>query len=276
VIVWLLATAFAADSPGLPRWTGRSGPHGAPDGCPACHDRADEGDEGAEGVGAHRPATPTCLGCHPTADMHPVGVRAVTTAIPAGWPLEGGAVTCATCHVEPAHEGIDPELPRPWHREGPYPTTLALCARCHTLTEYVRVDPHHAASSVPRADGGCAACHTGMPAQGASAAESRLRTAPDRLCALCHEGPVHHGVSSHVGAAVPAEVAWPSWPEGRIACVTCHDVHGGVDGFHSRSPLAGELRALAGIGAAPSAPGHPTLLVAPLDGLCSACHGVGP
>ena len=250
MIGWLLAVTWAYE-----------GPHGAPDGCPACHEPAEEG------VGPARPATPTCLGCHPTADMHPVGVKPVTTSIPAGWPLEDGAVTCATCHVEPAHEGVDPQLPRPWHREGPYATSLELCARCHDLGEYVRVDPHH---------GACGACHTAYPEAGASVAAAKLRTEPERLCATCHEGPVHHGVSTHLGAPAPADLPWPSWPDGQIACFTCHDVHDSGAAKHVRTPLASELRALAGLGPWPAAPAHPPMLVAPVDGLCSACHGVGP
>lgn len=259
MIAWLLAAALAADSP-----------HGAPDGCPACHLATDAG------VGPARPATPTCLGCHPTADMHPVGVSPVTTRVPDGWPLEDGRVTCATCHVEPAHPGVDPALLSPWHRQGPYPRTLDLCARCHDLADYVRVDPHHATDATPRAEGGCAACHTSSPAPGAPLAEARLRTAPDKVCALCHEGPVHHGVEAHLGRPAPAGLPWPTGPDGAIACFTCHEVHGGVDGAHGASALARQLRERAGLPPAPEASDHPGLLQAPLDPLCATCHGVGP
>jgi len=122
-----LGTARAADrhidvKPGV------EDPHGQPDACLACHEKP----EGDEKVGKPLPVVATCRGCHPTADMHPVNMTPTDVTPHAGWPLDNGQVVCSTCHVEPAH---DPEkyanLPKPWHRGGPYPVITDFCYQCH-------------------------------------------------------------------------------------------------------------------------------------------------
>ncbi len=270
-------------------------PHGRAEACDACHLPGEE----AEGT-LRGPVVETCRSCHPTADMHPVGMPSRDVPVPHDWPLEGGEVTCATCHAEPAHREVPAigELAayaaRYWHRGGPYERVTTFCFRCHEESGFARTDPHHPVADDPRPDRdpSCAACHTGLPEPGASPAEAKLRASPERACATCHQGDVHHGASAHVGQALVAEVR-AGLPEdlplhdGTVACWTCHDVHQGGEAGDLQSRLGVALQALHrkewAVGEEVTWPGesragHPPLLALPLEGdaLCSACHGAGP
>lgn len=282
-------------------------PHGEAEGCSACHipeEPPSEGDSLASSAGALRaPVVALCRSCHPTADMHLVGVTPVATRVPAGWPLETGRITCATCHAEPAHSVLPgsahlAQLPSPYHRGGPYPDSSGLCFQCHTRTEYVRQDPHHA-----QEENTCSACHTGRPEKGASPEVSRLRVPGSGLCMGCHTGPPHQGALPHLGQPLTPNLAADvkgilALDEGKVACFTCHDVHtapapvppaGGrlVDGLRAAaradagatgwSVLQHSSLVWPGGGRAE----HPPMLARPLGGppgesLCAACHGAGP
>jgi hypothetical protein len=218
--------------------------------------------------------------------MHPVGVAPHGTTIPDGWPLESGLVTCATCHAEPAHAGVD--LPSPWHRGGPYPVTLELCGQCHDLSRFRRQDPHHPADPKDPHDPSCAACHAGTPEKGALIADANLRTNPSGVCGVCHPSPVHTGEKEHVGRPTTTAIPWPLAPDGTISCFTCHDVHRAVGGAYEPSRMGNEIRTRARADEWQELPGgarlpgdarpHPSLLSAGLekDALCTACHGVDP
>ncbi len=270
----LLATA-----PGVEATTrlGTS-PHGKADGCPACHQ------PGADGKpGAPRPATATCRECHPDADMHPVGVVPDKVPVAAGWPLEDGKLSCATCHAEPAcDKGRTPTAP--WFRGGAVERKSEFCYRCHQPQAMQRSNPHLATTAGQ--EDSCAACHTRRPEKGAAPARADLRVAPAESCATCHPGVVHSGVAEHLGKPqvaplAPADAAaLPLGADGSIQCWTCHDVHAaGGPGAPSADGVSGRIVAARGatLAASPSA-AHPKLLALPAaDGaLCRACHGSGP
>lgn len=267
-------------------------PHGSPTGCIECHATAPDG----VSIGVPLPIVATCRGCHPTADMHPVGMPPDEVRVQKGWPLEDGKVTCATCHAEPAHGGEAAALEAPWHRGGPYARVEELCYQCHDRAAYTRSDPHHPAVMRSFEDPTCAACHTGPPAQGASLADSRLRAGAEEACLSCHVGPIHTGLVDHMGKVVPeaqrASIAatLPLDAEGRIGCWTCHDAHQteassvapDFDGRLVTQLVHQAIRDDWKLALAPDAlrlPGqapveHPTLLALPAsDGtLCLACH----
>ncbi len=289
----LLGPATAADT------ASPDNPHGDPDACTACHAPAAPG----EYAGAVLPIVATCRSCHPTADMHPVGVAPDEVPVPERFPLENGLVTCATCHVEPAHGG-DAMIPPPYHRGGPYKDVRQLCYSCHERSTYTRTDPHHPDTPRSNDDSTCAACHSGVPETGASPADARLRFPTSESCKTCHDGSLHQGVGDHVGKTLPADALAglsplvPVDPDGTVQCWSCHDVHGHLEGqapdiqkrWTGARPLADELRAdaLAGpwkdqVAGDVTWPGlvqpeHPPLLAMPIvDGtLCQACHGDGP
>lgn len=287
---WHVLFAFAVTSlvifavPSTGSATARLGvsPHDQPGACAACHDPA-----AGPAPGAVRPIEANCRTCHPDADMHPTGMRPRDIRVHEGWPLENGVVTCATCHAEP---GCDParEHAVPYLRGGVPPRRMDFCYRCHQPTVLVRSNPHITLPPPATANDQCAACHAGLPQQGASPAESRLRLAPAEACATCHPSPVHLGVPEHANAVLEAELSveaaslLPLLPDRKIACWTCHDVH------TSETPTLPRRRSLLGdrlnvIPPAPQPAGdkqkeRSTMLALPAaDGrLCQACHGTGP
>lgn len=287
-----LALTLGGGSEGVAAEAVAQSPHGAADGCLACHAPGGSPSE----PGAPLPIVETCRSCHPTADMHPVGMAPNKVAVAAGWPLEDGKVTCATCHAEPAHGGDAAALARPWHRGGPYPSVTRFCYACHVSENYEKVSPHTASKATDSRDASCAACHTGTPPAGAALAQARLRAGADKACTgTCHTEAPHAGSPEHLGRAVDPAVAAAlpaNMPlsDGRIACFTCHEVHGStppgaVDGRRSLSAglraraLDSDWSALADAGVTwPDGADPHGMLAAPAsDGsLCRACHGAGP
>lgn len=256
-------------------------PHGRDDACGACH-QVEDGE-----VGAPLPVVQTCRGCHPTADMHPVGMPPEHVRIAEGFPLEvDGTVTCATCHAEPAHG--EPVGGAPWFRGGPHDRIGSFCARCHEPERLTRWNPHHADGADPR-QASCSACHTRRPRMGVRPEQANLRLDPAAACATCHPAPPHQGVVEHVGREV-SETILPL-ADGRIACFTCHDVHregqagSGValapsplaDALHQRA-VASDWHGASGVTFPGAARERASMLRLPLEQgrLCAACHGEGP
>lgn len=263
-------------------------PHGQPDQCAACHVAGPTPTQ----AGPAKPIVATCRSCHPTADMHPVGMAPKVVHVHDGWPLEDGKVVCSTCHAEPAHGGEFAALSPPWHRGGPYPQITGLCYSCHEATDYTRKDPHHPQAARDPNDSTCSACHTAEPAPGATVDEANLRFPTADACRVCHEGEVHAGVVQHVGERVdPAgwEQPLPLAAGNKIACWTCHEVHGGAteqmtrpaaaDAFH-QLVLRRDWTHLTGpelLWPGSSEEGHPPMLALTVDdgALCRSCHGEG-
>lgn len=244
-------------------------PHGRDDACAACHGVAPDGSRGGA-----RPSVETCRGCHPDADMHPVGVVPRDVAVPAAFPLEGGAVTCATCHAEPACDDARSDE-RPWLRGGTPDRKADFCFRCHESDALRRASPHPQAGAPGPAPTSCPACHVRRPVDGAAVEASALRLTPQDACATCHPGPVHAGTEAHLGhhQPVPPSPALPLAADGAVGCWSCHDVHAAPSAAPARSPLAAALSGLPR-----EADGAEALLALPAtDGsLCRACHGTGP
>ncbi len=259
-------------------------PHGSPTACASCHAPAEAG-----GYGAALPVVATCRGCHPTADMHPVGMVPNKVQVAKGFPLEDGAVVCSTCHAEPAHGAPHAALPPPFLRGGPYSRVTELCTTCHNPQAYVRTNPH---TTRQGPSGSCSACHTRPPKSAALPEDAALRTAPGEACATCHPNATHAGMAEHMGRVVDATIAAKlpgpiALDQGRIACFTCHEVHDGQSGVYDTSKLSMSVLQRARAHEWPDLPlTHPWpgtqadnhLLALPLkgDALCGACHGAGP
>ncbi len=267
-------------------------PHNDPTACDACH-----GVQGGQVVSTH-PITETCRSCHPTADMHPVGVAPKEIVVPGNFPLEDGKLGCATCHVQPVHGGAVADAPRPYFRGGTFEPLTEFCYQCHERQEYTRTNPHQPGVAPDPGSPTCAACHTAPPSAGAPPEQSNLRTSPDANCKVCHEGTVHGGVEGHVGMPLD-DAAWLRL-SGRlptlgreVACFSCHDVHEGVASGRTVTKTTRRLWQV-GLGHDWShllddegvevvwpgeKPGDAKVMLAlPLEGnaLCAACHGEGP
>jgi hypothetical protein len=264
-IGWLVVpVAVASETP--------ESPHGRPDACDDCH----SGPPSASNVDL---AVTACRECHPTADMHPVNVAPVAAVIPEGWPLHDGQVVCSTCHAEPSC-GPGRMQEAPYWRGGPAARTREFCDRCHEPVRFERTNPHHPAVA-DNTDPSCAACHVRAPREGAAA----LRTDAPTLCGNCHQGHVHAGVAEHVGATPDPAPEGLTLVDGRIACITCHDVHDETPVPALRSRLGTALRAvfaerewatlLPDPASWPANEEATPLLARPVhdDALCASCHG---
>ena len=285
--------------------TNPDSPHARPDACAACHDS-----ETPSGPATLEPAL--CRDCHPRDRMylgcleekaHPMGQEPKTASIPEGWPLNGGTVTCVTCHAEPSCGADRPQDP-PYHRGGPYTEEFSLCYQCHAPDTSERSNPHHP-DEWRVADRTCTACHSGLPARGAPPAQSRLRVEEAGVCETCHPVPLHLGSAAHLGKTVEAldgrltRGLLALDAEGRMWCWTCHEVHGDGDRIQADLPPAptndlrelrsgyeslpgpdvlDELARVRVIEPPPKGPDFQPLLALPVDdgALCRACHGEGP
>ena len=216
-------------------------PHGAADGCAECH--------ATDGSGALDPSPPpmaACERCHPQTNFHLVGVEPEEVDVPPVMRLFGGQVTCATCHDEPACDGLPRDARGTDHfRDGPFPSNLALCFACHEREAYQQTDPHRDLRTPDgeRNDAVCVFCHQGVPTSETDERVQTLRVDPVELCKGCHAHQIHVGIPSHLVIAPPEMVARvgaynetqeypiPLGPGGEISCSTCHDPHPGLDPF---------------------------------------------
>ncbi|MEQ1572545.1 MAG: cytochrome c3 family protein [Myxococcota bacterium] len=132
-----------------------------------------------------------------------------------------------------------------------------------------RLDPHAPLRLAPVPDGACAQCHSGP----ATSDDWALHLPAADICHSCHADERHTGVSTHLDHSLePAMAARASAAElplldGRIGCVTCHDVHPKT----AIAPASPPGWFVARFG--PVAPGTDLARVAG-PALCTACHAL--
>lgn len=92
--------------------------------------------------------------------------------------------------------------------------------------------------------GKCQMCHTQIPPEGASfeAAAGTLSNTPEILCSRCHQ--MEERLSHPVGVLPQRPVALQRFldAQGRLSCITCHDVHKEDGGEYGSGQMAGLLR----------------------------------
>jgi len=218
---------------------GATDPHGAPDQCIECH-----GFVPVPGMETPVPSRDVCEACHPQTNFHLVGVPPEAVPVPDVFTLLDGQVDCITCHDEPACDGLPRRGRGEDHfRDGPYPTTLDLCFRCHERSTYRQTDPHRElrTKTGQRNDAVCVFCHQGVPESELDQVVEIIRVDPVELCKGCHAHQIHVGIPSHLVIAPEEMVARvgdyndseeydiPLGPRGEVTCTTCHDPHPGLE-----------------------------------------------
>lgn len=133
-----------------------------------------------------------------------------------------------------------------------------------------RLDPHAPLRLSPVPDDACAICHAGPP----TAADPALQLDPVAICHSCHASEQHTGIAAHLERELDpvtlerARAARLPLPDGRIACVTCHDPHPNA----SERPVATAQAPSWFVDRfGPVAPGS-DLARLPGPALCTACH----
>ena len=192
-----------------------------------------------------------CAACHQTVAglTHPVQVRPTMT-VPATLPLEGGQVTCTTCHQDTY--GAHAQAGGPLLRLSA--TGQSFCIQCHTQTSITRQARHPAATSQ---------AHLLWPKDAAARAPASSPPPDDGLttCLACHDGVIAPDAFASLAAATtsrtgagrpghPVGVAYPGatlragdavfkariddrvrLTAGQVTCNACHSLYSAEPGL---------------------------------------------
>lgn len=195
--------------------------------CFACHAG------GGSGPLRSADAIALCRRCHDSGKIpgmsHPMSKVPAGYAIPEGWPLVEGTMTCLTCHLPGHAPGAVAGRPdetdgaRYLLRGAVAGERTAVCFRCHAKSMWAGRNPHQDAA---RKQTGCTLCHAADPEEGDT--ESFVADI-NIVCLACHDNPPHPGGARHtvtLSAGMP-EVpgSMPITAGRRITCATCHDPH---------------------------------------------------
>jgi hypothetical protein len=310
--LWVISPGAAILLLGL-LWAGQKNPN--PEGfsrnphrdiasCLACHT---SGEGGRDTLRFNGDVLQLCQSCHDgrlaTQEVHAVNLAPSATMaqrIPADLPLEGGVLTCLTCHdVARTCSGKPPAQPSDpgFLRGAGKSDRLTFCFRCHAPEDYRPFNPHDQLEAGKPKPDVCAWCHVGTPqidSQPVKPASYGLRAASARLCKNCHAVAETHPVVSHMGALPSTEMKWhmsaremepkmrlpleqlveyaraakreprsiPLEQDGRVTCHSCHNPHekGLLPEENPRS-----------VGAEPKKAANHRLRVR-IGKLCTVCH----
>jgi hypothetical protein len=183
--------------------------------------------------------------CHlktPNSYIHPTDVvpsDKKKTKIPPGFPLEGGKLTCLTCH-DIYRQCQKREVDRYSLRGMPYRKTTDFCFKCHDQSNYVMLNPHKQLDNkgniiVDK----CLYCHTEKPdVQQNRYDDPKLIGNLAPLCERCHIRMAMRGGSFNHLAKPSGEILakmrrteerfgaiLPLDRGGRTTCATCHNPH---------------------------------------------------
>jgi predicted CXXCH cytochrome family protein len=190
--------------------------------CLVCHENVDDYALRAADINT------LCDRCHASgqipANIHPLRKVPDGFAVPKGWPLVDGALTCLTCH----DQGHDDQKPRyKMLHGGPYAGARDVCRNCHSAIDLMTSTVHRDSGQ----DRGCEFCHKTRPVPGKDTIKTVTFIAdPDLLCIRCHDDTAddvseHHQLVSR--REVTDERITLSIPlyKGRIICASCHNPH---------------------------------------------------
>lgn len=175
--------------------------------------------------------------------IHPVDIEPTDEKkerMPEEFPLEGGKLTCLTCHdiyLQCQEQIFETNS----LRGAPYSRRTDFCYRCHLRESYEKLNPHKQLNE----DGEiiidtCLICHTEKPDEAhATFKDVKFYGEIEAMCRRCHQiSPKHSGNADHMGVkpspegvrrlrAVEEEhnVRLPLDEDGRMTCITCHNPH---------------------------------------------------
>lgn len=197
-------------------------PHYSRSLCFACHANTDDYTLRDEDVNA------LCDRCHASGkippNIHPLRKVPPQIAVPKGWPLTAGALTCLTCHDQ-GHE--DQPRRRLMLHGGPYASPRDVCWNCHNRADLASSKIHLEINEGKS----CEICHQKRPQPGVDTIRTVTFIAdPDLLCLRCHDQSASDGSPHHSGVLgremeeghIPAQL--PLY-KGRVICATCHNPH---------------------------------------------------
>lgn len=241
-------------------------PHGDSGLCSSCH-TSPAGGRGALQFDGN--VSQLCISCHDgqsaAREAHMTGFKpspAITQRIHQEFPLEGGVLTCLSCHdVARGCRGEPAETSnRSFLRGSRLSDPLTFCFRCHAREDYRPFNPHdQLAAGKPKTDT-CGWCHVRVPDVNGPASQNApygLRTEASSLCRNCHAVAQDHPVRSHLQATPSSDMmvymaahemqskmrlalpqllkyasttkrpprSLPLDEKGRIACYSCHNPH---------------------------------------------------
>ena len=185
--------------------------------------------------------------CHlktPDSYIHPTDIKPSDekkTKIPSDLPLEGGKVTCLTCH-DLYRQCQKQEVDKISLRGVPYHKATDFCFKCHNQNSYVMLDPHEQLDK--KGDivaEKCLYCHAEKPDENLAYPEDpKLIGDLEILCQRCHfhfARQMQSGRFSHMTRPSAKTVATmkkmeeklgiilPLDAEGKTTCATCHNPH---------------------------------------------------
>lgn len=268
-MVWVLFLgSISAGGTGAKKEEPVQNPHGEPASCTSCHMAAAGG----------RPTllfdgnvSRLCQSCHDgrsaAREAHPGDMApsaAIAGRIPPDFPLEGGMLTCCTCHdvTQNCNAGRRSAPPNPNFLRGPdVSRPLEFCFHCHVREKYETFNAHDQLRAGKAKTDVCVWCHVGTPDVGSGlkeAASYALRSKSFNVCSNCHTVPKGHPLGGkHMNATPPAQMMWymsayemqprmrlplkrlleyvraakrtprsiPLDENGRITCYSCHNPH---------------------------------------------------
>jgi len=261
-----LLSAITLTSSGV-AWPAEGGnPHWRKNACETCHTAA----QPAAGQPALKAATTEalCQECHDAraapACRHRSGITPAADRVadfdePLQAALDGGKVTCTTCHDMAPHCAVDTKQRyrnASFLRGGPFDDRSSQCFGCHSKSGYRQSTPHMHVRKGEIQEDKCAFCHNSVPQAGEGGQWQPVtfgtEGALSKLCNGCHM------IGPHPSASVTGKTGWmhmvvppPDYRErmqqsvaerggslpldpntGEITCATCHNPHHrGLEGY---------------------------------------------
>jgi len=224
--------------------------------CRSCHvDKPENITKGNRNLRFQDDVTMLCISCHARSrNHHPVG-SLVPDKMQArlkekgGLPLEGGTISCITCHSTNCSSG---DLSVSVRYYNSYMRNLSLCWFCHDKEEGKKVNPHK--KSIEKNNGSCNLCHDRPPVKGMSKSGDLYFITDFRMmCNLCHGGAgcknffhVRKKLSQEMEDNLTAfcsekNVSFVFGPDDIVTCVTCHNAHFSADSGENKTRYTMEI-----------------------------------